>query len=54
VHADQALSNASRALDVGQPAGSRRAFVNGARVLAVRKDDIAHGRGLVAILRYPL
>lgn len=31
-----------------------RAFANGARVLAVRKDDVPEGRELAAILRYPL
>lgn len=31
-----------------------RAFGNGARILAVRRDDIPGGRELAAILRYPL
>lgn len=31
-----------------------RAFANGAKVLAVRKDDIPDGKELAAILRYPL
>lgn len=31
-----------------------RAFTNGARVLAVRREDIPEGKDLAAILRYPL
>ena len=32
----------------------RRALTTGARVMAVRKDDIPEGADLVAILRYPV
>ncbi len=52
---------AVRFADEGEPGAhgvvdeiARRALATGARVLGVRKQDLAHGGELAAILRYPL